>query len=292
MKPVFLSHQRFRPGMNVFVNRAFEAFNIPQHTHDAIEISFVTEGTGYQFINDTVVRVKRGDIYLLPVGTSHVYRPSSPDKVRSLGIINCVFRIEALSGYGDFPPEGTELHRALFHPETLAQPWFHHYDKDSAFTDLFHTMLAEYRQRQPGYEAVVQALFIQLIAQLHRCLLPPASVDHCRSKVQEAIRFIKRNYQNAITLKQVAEHSFLSESHLQKLFKQATGESFIAYVQNLRVHRCCELLKTTGMTVQQIAGLVGYQDMKYFHALFRQRTGMTPREYRKHGEPLSEWEAQ
>ncbi|UUZ86091.1 helix-turn-helix transcriptional regulator [Paenibacillus sp. P26] len=110
--------------------------------------------------------------------------------------------------------------------------------------------------------------------------------------MQEAIRFIKRNYQNAITLKQVAEHSFLSESHLQKLFKQATGESFIAYVQNLRVHRCCEPLKTTGMTVQQIAGLVGYQDMKYFHALFRQRTGMTPREYRKHGEPLSEWEAQ
>jgi len=287
-KPVFLSHQRFRPGMNLFVNRVFEAFNIPQHTHDAIEISFVVEGSGYQFINDTVVRVKRGDIYLLPVGTSHVYRPTSPDKIRSLGIINCVFRLEALQPFADFPPPGTELHDALYSPSKLAKPWFHHYDKDSAFTELFLSLLSEYRQRQPGYEAVVQALFIQLIVLLHRSLLDSTAASNSRSKVQEAIRYIKRNYQGNITLKQVAEYSFLSESHLQKLFKQATGVSFISYVQSLRVQRCCELLKTTGMTVQQIAGAVGYQDMKYFHSLFRQRTGMTPREYRKHGETVPE----
>ena len=35
------------------------------------------------------------------------------------------------------------------------------------------------------------------------------------------------------------------------------------------------------MTVQQIANAVGYQDMKYFHELFRHKTGMTPQEYRK-----------
>jgi YesN/AraC family two-component response regulator len=35
------------------------------------------------------------------------------------------------------------------------------------------------------------------------------------------------------------------------------------------------------MTVQQIASAVGYQDMKYFHSLFRQQTGATPQEYRK-----------
>ncbi|CAG7655849.1 helix-turn-helix domain-containing protein [Paenibacillus allorhizosphaerae] len=289
MKPVFSSEQRFRPGMHVFVNRAYEAFSIPLHSHDAIEISFVVEGSGYQYINgDTVVRVKRGDIYLLPIGTSHVYRPPSPEKSRTLGIINCVFRPQALEAAGSFPPPDSLLHRALFTPEQMPQPWFHHYDTDSAFTELFQTMLAEYRQRQPGYEPVVHALFIQLIAKLHRStLITEPSGTKGSGKIEEAIRFITRHCHEPITLKQVAEYSFLSESHLQRLFRQATGTTFISYLQNLRIHKSCELLKATGMTVQQIAGAVGYQDMKHFHALFRQRTGTTPQEYRKNGDPVT-----
>lgn len=284
MKPVFSSEQRFRPGMHVFVNQAFEAFSIPKHTHDAVEISFVTGGTGYQYINDTVVRVKRGDIYLLPAGTSHVYRPSSPDKTGSLRIINCVFRLQALSGFPDVPPPGSELHNALFAPDRMKQPWFHHFDRDSAFTEMFHAMLAEYKQQQPLYETIVHSMFIQLIARLHRSTLPAETETAGVSKIQRAIAYVRTHFQDNISLAQVADHSSLSESHLQRLFKQATGVSFISYVRQLRVQKCCELLRTTNMTVQQIASAVGYQDMKYFHSLFRQQTGATPQEYRKRGD--------
>ncbi|ULL15079.1 AraC family transcriptional regulator [Paenibacillus sp. H1-7] len=278
---VFKSEQRFRPGMNVFVNRAFEAFSIPQHTHDAIEISYVTEGTGYQYIDDTVVPVKRGDIFLLPIGTSHVYRPTSPDKVRTLAIINCVFRLEALPSEGNMPPRGSELHHALYSPSKLKRPWFHYYDKDSKYTDLFHTLLSEYRLKLPGYEVVVQSMLTQIMALLHRDTLSCVAPEKMNLKIQDALHFIKHRFHEDINLKQVAEHAFLSVSHLQRLFKQATGTSFTCYVQNLRIQRCCELLKSTSMTVQQIAGAIGYHDMKFFHTLFRQKTGMTPQEYRK-----------
>lgn len=278
---VFKSEQRFRPGMNVFVNRAFEAFSIPQHTHDAIEISYVTEGTGYQYINDTVVPVKRGDIFLLPVGTSHVYRPTSPDKVRTLAIINCVFRMEALPQEANIPPRGSELYHALFQPHKLKHPWFHYYDKDSKFTELFHTLLSEYRLMLPGYEVIVHSMLTQIMALLHRDTIASIAPERMNLKIQDALHFIKHRFHDDINLKQVAEHAFLSVSHLQRLFKQATGTSFTCYVQNLRIQRCCELLKSTSMTVQQIAGAVGYHDMKFFHTLFRQKTGMTPQEYRK-----------
>ncbi|UQZ82559.1 Arabinose operon regulatory protein [Paenibacillus konkukensis] len=284
---VFNSEKRFRPGMNIFVNRAYEAFSIPQHTHDAIEISYVTEGVGYQFINDTVVPVKRGDIYLLPVGTSHVYRPPSPDKVRSFAIINCVFRPEALNAAANFPPPGSALHDALHQPSRLQQPWLYHYDKESKYTELFHTMLSEYRLRLPGYEVIVQSLLTQTMAMLHRDTTISLLPEKMNCKVQEALHFIKRHFHEDINLKQVAEHAFLSVSHLQRLFKQNTGTSFTCYVQNLRIQKCCALLKSTTMTVQQTAGAVGYQDMKFFHTLFRQKTGMTPQEYRKYDDPAA-----
>lgn len=278
---VFKSDERFRPGMNVFVNRAYEAFKLSKHSHDAIEISYVTEGIGFQYINDTTVQVKQGDIFLLPIGTSHVYRPPSPAKVGSLGIINCVFRPEALRPWTDFPPAGSQLHQVLHAPQTMDLPWFHLYDKDSAFTELFYNLLSEYRQKQPGYEVIVQSLFSQLVALLYRHSMLSGSYEKRSPKIQDALQYIKHHCFEEISLKQVAEHSFLSISHLQRLLKQATGSSFTSYVQHLRVKKCCELLKTTSMTVQQIANTVGYQDMKYFHALFRHKSGMTPQEYRK-----------
>lgn len=278
---IFRSNERFRPGMDIFVNRAYEAFKLPQHTHDAIEISYVTEGTGFQYINDTIVPVRQGDIFLLPLGTSHVYRPSSPAKVGTLAVINCVFRLEALKPWPDFPPHGSLLYAAMYAPDKLEQPWFHLYDKDSAFADLFYTLLTEYRQRQPGYEPIVHALFIRLIALLHRHTVLTSSRDRRNAKIEEAMQYIKDHCCENIKLKQVADHSFLSVSHLQRLLRQSTGCSFTSYVQLLRIKRCCELLKTTSMTVQQIASAVGYQDMKYFHALFRRKTGMTPQQFRK-----------
>lgn len=278
---IFKSEERFRPGMHVFVNRAYEAFKLHQHTHDAIEISYVTEGTGFQYINDTTVQVKQGDIFLLPIGTSHVYRPPSPSKVGSLSVINCVFRPEALRPWSDFPPEGSPLHRALFAPETLERPWLHLYDKDNAFTDLFYNLLTEYRQRQPGYEVIVHALFAQLFALLYRHSVKTGVYEKRSPRIQDALQYIKHHFAEDIALKQVAEHAYLSVSHLQRLLKQATGSSFTSYVQHLRIKKSNELLKTTSMTVQQIANAVGYQDMKYFHELFRLKTGMTPQEYRK-----------
>lgn len=278
---VFKSDERFRPGMNVFVNRAYEAFKLSKHSHDAIEISYVTEGIGFQYINDTTVQVKQGDIFLLPIGTSHVYRPPSPAKVGSLGIINCVFRLEALRQWTDFPPSDSRMHQVLYAPQTMDQPWFHLYDKDSVFTELFYNLLSEYRQKQPGYEVIVQSLFSQLVALLYRHSILSSSYEKRSPKIQDALQYIKHHCFEEIFLKQVAEHSFLSISHLQRLLKQATGSSFTSYVQHLRVKKCCELLKTTSITVQQIANMVGYQDMKYFHALFRHKSGMTPQEYRK-----------
>jgi len=73
----------------------------------------------------------------------------------------------------------------------------------------------------------------------------------------------------------------MSAGHFQSQFKKLTGQTFNHYLQNVRIQKCCQLLRTTDKSVQQTANEVGYSDMKFFHSLFRKITGNSPQRYRR-----------
>ena len=83
--------QHFREGMRIFVNRVDESFDLHYHAHDFIEISYVAGGSGFHHIGGKVLPVAKGDVFLLPVGTSHVFRPRSADRRQKLTVYNCIF---------------------------------------------------------------------------------------------------------------------------------------------------------------------------------------------------------
>lgn len=65
--------------------------------------------------------------------------------------------------------------------------------------------------------------------------------------------------------------------YISRRFKQDTGKTFSAYLQDVRIDNVCRLLANTDLPVEAVANQVGYTDMKHFHRLFRERMGMTPR---------------
>ncbi len=73
----------------------------------------------------------------------------------------------------------------------------------------------------------------------------------------------------------------LSESSLARRFKSAHQESVINYIQHIRIERAKEALEMTKLPVERISDMVGYRDSSYFRRLFKIKTGMTPKQYRK-----------
>ncbi|KIL40918.1 hypothetical protein SD70_10895 [Gordoniibacillus kamchatkensis] len=65
-----------------------------------------------------------------------------------------------------------------------------------------------------------------------------------------------------------------------RLFKREFGVNFHAYLTELKMLRAKEYLRETSMTVQDIAYLVGYKELKYFFKVFKKQTGLTPSEFR------------
>lgn len=100
-------------------------------------------------------------------------------------------------------------------------------------------------------------------------------------KVKE---YIAENYDKEyISLQSASEYVRLSPSHLSKVFSQETGQTFIEYLTQTRIHKAMELLLTTHAKSYEVAFKVGYNDAHYFSNLFKRVTGMTTKQFRKNG---------
>lgn len=98
--------------------------------------------------------------------------------------------------------------------------------------------------------------------------------------ISEMKEYIAANYQDGITLSEMARKFNLSSGHLSNLFHEETGESFSDYLNMIRLNKAKELLKTTDDKIYQIADQLGFNDAYYFSSWFKKLVGASPTTYR------------
>jgi two-component system response regulator YesN len=88
-------------------------------------------------------------------------------------------------------------------------------------------------------------------------------------------------YVRDLSLEEVAASINLVPAYFSRLFSQITGASFINYLTDLRIQRAKELLQGTDDQIKAISETVGYSNIYYFSRVFKNKTGLTPVEYRR-----------
>ena len=98
--------------------------------------------------------------------------------------------------------------------------------------------------------------------------------------IKEALSYIERNFQNEISVEDIAASCGLNRSYFGRIFKNTVGKSPQEFLLSYRMTKAAELLKLTGFSIGDIANAVGYSNQLHFSRAFKNVYGVSPREWR------------
>lgn len=274
---LFRAEDLFQPSLPIYVNRVHESFDTIEHRHDFIEICYVGAGVGTHYIQDRTLPVTQGDIFFLPVGTHHVFRPISANKRHTLVVYNCIFIPSLLVKLLNIFPIDNDMVQLYSGSE-----WLQFRDQHGEFHRLFQKLHDEYIAQRPCFEAALYTCVFELLLYIHR--LQDAHITHRQAKfsvLETVMHSIHHQIDKPITLKSMAKLVGLGERQFQRVFKSYSGMTFIDYLQHIRIREANRLISTTDRRISDIANSIGYQDMKFFNRIYKKKTGVIPSEYRK-----------
>jgi transcriptional regulator GlxA family with amidase domain len=100
-------------------------------------------------------------------------------------------------------------------------------------------------------------------------------------RLTTTLQFLKDNFHEQLKLPEVARKAGFSVPAFSRVFRQATGTSFLAYVRSLRVNHAKRLLRTTSLSIEQVAQASGFQSQHHLIRSFKKVTHQTPGHYRR-----------
>ena len=129
-------------------------------------------------------------------------------------------------------------------------------------------------------ETMSRALAAQLVRSFSPA--PPATATIGDRRLRRVVDYIEDNVVEDLSLKDMAAVAAMSPYHFARAFKAATDASPLQYVITARIERAKVLLKSTRLSISEIAFRVGYGDPGHFNRHFKSRVGTTPGAYRRH----------
>lgn len=156
----------------------------------------------------------------------------------------------------------------------LANHIFH--EEDGRILSILQEMLTEYEQKDISCNEMLRTKMIDLL------ILTVRKISHIEPQdiVSVIVAQIHKNYNQNLTLKDIAGDINYSLPYISKLFKEKTGMTFRLYLQKTRIEEACRLLSNTDEKIFCISKMVGYSDVDFFSKIFKEHMGATPQQFR------------
>mgnify|MGYP000855191653 CR=1 FL=1 len=215
-----------------------------------------------------------GEMKDICAGQSIIFFPCCEYKYTSLGDKEVIYYWAHFTGYGarelleNCRLYGKNIFNTGFNEQVIRE---------------FNNMFTEFIRRDYCFEVAAASHLISACINLSRSMTNLATSGDTVNpdRIHASIKFIHKNFNSDISLKQLATIEHLSISRYRTIFKQCTGFSPQNYIIALRIKRACELIVQTDLSLKEIAQSVGYHDQLYFSRIFKARTGIVANCYKK-----------
>lgn len=244
------------------------------HWHRALEINWITGGTGIYAINGREYHFEQGDLFLIDSHDLHrAYEGIN------LEMVIVMFEPALLGAEQRYDPDILQPFR---HTGTrFSNHISHTHPSSSLLGEYIEKMQLEYESGQPSFISAVRGLLLLFMTEINRRFrteqdtLGYASTKHL-DQIREVIQTMDAGLAKPWTLKQLADLVHLSPSRFSVLFSQIVGTSPMNYLVQLRLEYAVKLLEEDDLSVLEIAETTGFRNLSNFNRLFLHHIGVSP----------------
>ena len=253
--------------------------HFPEHTHDFIEAVYMCRGTTTHVINGKELILGEGELLFLGQNARQEILPAGEEDIAVNLIIQPQFFDKTLERLGaEETPIKNFLISSLFGEEN--QGYLHFKVADvlpvqNLIENLIWTLTSSTSNRRNINQTTMGLLFMQLLN--HTDTLSYESRED--KAIVDILRYIEENYRSG-SLSDAAKMLHYDFFWLSHEIKNRTGKTYTEHLQEKRLSQATFLLRSTSLSVEEIAAAVGYENKSYFHRIFSAKFGTSPKKYR------------
>lgn len=260
-------------------------FAAPLHIHPEYELILIEKGYGLSFVGDKVHKMAPGDFMLIGRNIPHLWLSADEyyDKENTLisASVYSQFNVDIFPVEHVKMPEFESIRlllkksqRGLLFVGKMQQKTQAIF-RSLPSCDNFEKLLRLYNVL---YELSQECEYTFLSTDKYR----GSYLDEGNSPIlKRAVDYMNKNYQESITLEDIANYAGMNPSALCRYYKKNTGKTMFEYLAELRISYAAKLLINKNMSITQIAYDCGYNNLSHFNRQFKSIVGKTPSEYCK-----------
>lgn len=281
-KYVIDSKKLLEAGKLITIRKHTRFAHFPAHTHNYVEIIYMCEGQTHHVINGQDVYLKAGELLFLNQNSVQEIYPAGEQDIG----INFIILPEFFDqGLRMIEAEDSLLRSFVLDcmtGENKETGYLHFQVSDVVpVQNLVENLIWTLMNPMQNKRSINQFTIGLLLLQLMNCTNSIAvnSGEESQKLMMQVLQYVEEHYRDG-ELSELAGLLHYDLYWLSKEIKKQTGQNYTELVQTKRLSQAGYLLKTTKKSVADIALMVGYENVSFFHRLFQKKYGMTPRQYR------------
>ena len=254
--------------------------HFPKHSHNFIEVIYMCSGTTTHIVNGNKVVLKEGELLFLGQNVNQEILPAGINDVAVNFIVLPEFFDVSLDMLKD---EETPLRAFIINSlkSNNSNSSYMHFKVADVLTiqnlveNLIWTLIKGTSNKRKITSFTMGLIFLQLMDYTDRLVLD----DKEDETILKVLKYADENYRDG-SLTELASSLHYAFSWLSREIKRKTGKTYTEIVQEKRLSQASFLLTNTDMNISDIANQVGYDNISYFHKLFKKRFNMSPYKYK------------
>lgn len=241
-----------------------QGWHSSQHSHDFIELFYITEGKGSFIVNNTEYKVAKNQLIIINSNVSHTEKSSDTESMEYITL--------GFDGMSFNKKNSQSKESIIIFEDNRIEIFF-----------LIQFLLAELDNEDSHVfyisQNILEMIIVKLI-QYQDIQIEEGANEKINSTIYEVKKYIDLNYSSALSLDDLAEVSHLNKYYLSHTFKEQTGLSPIEYLNETRIKNAKILLRSTNYSISEISSFTGFSSQSYFSQRFKKITELSPRQYR------------